>query len=270
MIANWTFENTAEDVAGNFNPSANGVVDITYAASRNAAAGMAATFNGTTSIIEIPNGDQLINTSDFTISFWVKTNSEGITRGHFVMGLGAHYGIQFEIFGGYDGAKFAISYGLQNGSTASEDMWFPSEATDASTGGWQGWDYARSLTQAQMIAMLKDTWLQVTYTYNGSTKKGTLYYNGERMKSFDFNLWPEEDAKRTVTGLKYGGTAPDVVNELAFGFIHSRAGTMWDNEPWGGYDFPDANHFKGQLDDVKIYHKVLTPTEIQLMYASEN
>jgi hypothetical protein len=96
-----------------------------------------------------------------------------------------------------------------------------------------------------------------------------LYYDGEKMKSFSFNLWPEGDAKRTVTGMKYGGVAPAFVNELAFGFIHSRAGTEWDNEPWGGYDFPTANHFRGQLDDIKIYHKVLTPTEIQLMYDSE-
>ncbi len=90
------------------------------------------------------------------------------------------------------------------------------------------------------------------------------------MKSFDFDLWPEEDVKSTVTGMTYAGEEPDVVNELAFGFIHSRAGTMWDNEPWGGYDFTTANHFKGELDDVKIYHKVLTETEIQLMYDSES
>jgi hypothetical protein len=44
---------------------------------------------------------------------------------------------------------------------------------------------------------------------------------------------------------------------------------MWDSEPWGGYDFPDANHFKGQLDDIKIFHKVVTATEVSLMYESE-
>jgi len=49
--------------------------DITYTASRNPAAGMAATFNGTTSLIEIPNGDQLMNTDDFTLSVWVKADS---------------------------------------------------------------------------------------------------------------------------------------------------------------------------------------------------
>lgn len=278
MVAYWTFENTPDDVVGDFDPSASGVVDITYEASRNEEAGLAATFNGNTSIIEIPNGDQLINTSDFTISFWVKTNSEGHVdasgnpAGHFVMGLGAFYGFQYEIFGDYTGSKFAFHYKYGPSATnesGSEDMWFPAEATDNTNGGWQGWDFAKSLSTDEMIGYLKDTWTQVTFTYDGADKRGTLYFNGEKMKSFDFDLWPEGDDKTTVTGLTYAGVAPDVVNELAFGFIHSRAGTMWDSEPWGGYDFPTANHFKGQLDDIKIYHKALTPTEIQLMYDSE-
>jgi hypothetical protein len=96
-----------------------------------------------------------------------------------------------------------------------------------------------------------------------------MYINGEKMKAFDFDLWPDGDAKRGVVGLKYGGVAPEVVNELAFGFIQSRAGTLWDGEPWGGYDFPGANHFGGWLDDVRVFHKVLSETEISLMYASE-
>lgn len=269
-IAYWTFEDSAEDVAGNYNPAPNGVVDVTYEPGRNAEAGTAATFNGTTSIIEIPNGDELITTEDFTLNFWVKTNSQGIDRGHFVIGLGAFFGLQYEIFGDYTGAKFAMRFITADGTSVAEDMWFPSEATDANSGGWQGWDYARSLTPEQMIALLKDNWLHVTLTFDGSARKASLYYNGEIMKSFDFNLWPEGSIQRTVTSMHYGGTAPEVVNELAFGFIQSRAGTLWANEPWGGYQFPDANHFKGQLDDIRIYHKVLTPTEIRLMYESES
>ncbi|HCD51106.1 MAG TPA: hypothetical protein DEQ34_01565, partial [Balneolaceae bacterium] len=116
---------------------------------------------------------------------------------------------------------------------------------------------------------LKDTWTMVTFSFNSSTKVGKMYFNGELMKSFDFNLWPDGDNKQTVTGLYYAGQEPDVVNELAFGFIQSRAGTLWDSESWGGYDFPGANHFKGQLDDIKVYHKTLTDDEIRLMYESE-
>lgn len=269
MIAYWNFEDNANDQVGSWNPKPNGIVDITYTPSRNAKAGKAATFNGTTSIIEIPNGDQLINTQNFTITFWVKTNSQGINHGHFVMGLGAFFGLQYEIFGDYKGSKFAISYELENGDGVSEDMWFPANATDASTGGWQGWDFAKSIPEDQMVGLLKDNWLHVAFTYHGATRKATLYFNGEKMKSFDFDLWPDGDPKRTVKGMKYRGVAPEVLNELAFGFIQSRGGTLWDNEPWGGYDFPDANHFKGQLDDVRIFHKALTATEINLMYNSE-
>lgn len=268
-IAHWTFEGNANDVIGDFDPTADQVVAITYTASRNAAAGTAATFDGDASIIEISNGDQLINASEFTLSFWVKTNSADHTVGHFVMGLGAYYGLQYEIYGGYDGSKFAISYAIPGADGESEDMWFPSLATDNTNGGWQGWTFAKSLTADEMIALLKDNWLQIVYTFDGAAKVGTLYFNGEKMKSFDFNLWPDDAAKKNANAIQYRGMEPDVVNELAFGFIQSRAGTMWDTESWGNYDNPDANHFKGQLDDVRFFHKVLTPTEIQLMYDSE-
>jgi hypothetical protein len=279
LVANWTFEDTPEDVVGDYDPTANGVVDITYTDSRNSEAGKAATFNGNTSIIEIPNGDALINTSDFTISFWVKTNSDGHVdangnpAGHFVIGLGAFYGLQYEISGGYNSSKFAIRYeygASAEGENGAEDMWFPTEATDNTTEGWQGHPYARSLTQAEMEGYLKDTWTMVTYTFDAESREGHMYFNDMLMKSLDFDLWPEGDDKTTVVGLTYAGQEPDVVNEMAFGFIQSRAGTLWDSEPWGGYDNATANHFKGQLDDIKIYHKALTETEIQLMYASES
>ncbi len=266
-IAHWNFENNANDVAGSFNPSANGIVDITYVDSRNTEAGKAASFNGTTSIIEIPNGDQLINTNDFTISFWVKTVPQD--KGHFVMGLGAFWGLQFEIFGGLDGAKFAVRYELADGTTIGEDMWFPSNADYADNGGWQGWDFAKAITPENYVAMVSNQWLHVTLTYNAATKAGILYYNGEKMKSLNFNLWPADAPHRNVVGLKYAGTMPDVNNDLALGFIQSRAGSLWAEEPWGGYNFPEANHFKGQLDDIRIYHKVLSPVEIQLMHDSE-
>ena len=275
VIAYYNFEDNADDQVGTFDPPASGIVDLTYTASRNTAAGKAATFNGTSTIIEIPNGDALINSNDFTIGFWVKANSTGQVdalgnpKGHFVLGLGAYKGIQFEINGAYKEAKFAIQYELADGKTDAEDMWFPMLATDKNSNGWQGCDYAKSLTEAEMIALLKDKWLQVVYTYKASEKQGTLYYNGVKMKSFDFDLWPVDAAKRGAKGLKYAGIAPEFVNELAFGFIHSRAGTMWDTESWGGYGIPTANHFRGQLDDVRIYHKTLTAAEIDLMYKSE-
>jgi len=272
LFAYWPFDGNPNDAVGTFDPTSNQIVSITYGADRKGGAGGAAVFNGDNSIIEISNGSQLINATHFTISFWVKTDPTH-DAGHFVFGLGAYYGIQYEIYGGYDGSKFAIQYDTQDALGAdknvAEDMWFAHSATDNTNGGWQGCTYAKSLTAEQLIAKLKDNWLHIVYTYNGTSKEGTLYYDGVKMKSFDFDLWPEGDDKTKVTGIEYAGAEPDVKNELAFGFIQSRGGTMWDAEGWGGYDFAGANHFKGSLDEFRIFHKALSAQEVTLLYNSE-
>ena len=141
-------------------------------------------------------------------------------------------------------------------------MWFPALADL----GWQGWTYAKSLTAAEMIAKLKDNWYHVVYTYNAPTKVGTLYFDGVKMKSFDFNLWPDGDAKRGVTGLKYAGNVLD--KKWALGFIQGRNNRTISDD-WADYANPANNHFKGQLDDIRIWHKAITENEILLMYNSE-
>lgn len=276
VIAHWTFENSPNDVVGDYDPTADEVVAITYTDSRNAAAGKAATFDGDVSIIEIPNGDVLMNTANFTLSFWMKTNStghvnaDGNPAGYFVIGLSAFYGFQFELNDAFNSCKLAARYELADGTTSSEDLWFNGEGQTRDNGGWQGWDFCKDLRNSGGLdGIMKDKWVHVVCVYNAAERSGVMYLNGEKMKSQDFDLWPDGDAKRGVVGLKYGGTEPEVFPELAFGFIQARDGSLWDSEPWGGYDFPTSNHFKGQLDDIRIFHKALTATEIQLMYDSE-
>jgi hypothetical protein len=261
-IAYFTFENNANDVVGDFDPATADVVDVTYVASHNTAAGQAASFNGSTTIIEIPSGDQLMNTHDFTLSFWVKTNSADKTNGHFVMGLAGWNGFQFEIFGDYGGCKLAVQYDLGDGTSASEDLWFPANGDL----GWQGWTFCKDLTGSGGLAFLiKDKWAHVVCVYNSASKVGTMFINGEKMKSQDFNLWPDGDAKKGVVGLKYNGNATG--NQLALGFIQERD-NMTISDSWANPADPANNHFKGLLDDVIIYHKVVTDNEILLMYNS--
>lgn len=273
MIANWTFEDTSEDIVGSYDPAASAVVDITYSASRNTEAGKAATFNGNTSIIEIPNGDQLVDTDEFTLSIWVKTNSAGHVNenddptGHFVLGLAAFYGLQLEIGGGYDFLKMPNWIALSDGSTrGGGDLFWNGDGKTRDNDGWQGTTFN---DVEDLTTIAKDKWMQVVFVFNGPEKTRSMYVNGELRITHDFSLWPEEATERLVTGMAYGGVEPETYPELAFGFVQSRAGTLWDDQPWGGYDFTTSQHFKGQLDDIKIYHKVLTATEIQLMYASE-
>jgi hypothetical protein len=125
-----------------------------------------------------------------------------------------------------------------------------------------------------MVGLIKDKWVSVVFTFNGnnSARVATLYMNGEKMKEEKFNLPAPYTAAPPLdkaVGLKWAGIPPEVYPTLAFGFVQSRQGSMWANQPWGGYKFPTSNHFGGQLDDVRIFHRALSETEINLMYASE-
>jgi hypothetical protein len=274
QIAFWNFDDNVDDQVGDLNAAANGIIDLTYEDSFKADAGKCGFFNGTTTIVEIPNGDQLTNTTDFTLAFWVKTNSEGHVnengdpKGHFVLGLGAFKGFQFEISGDYSSCKLAATYELDGGTTMGQDLWFNGSGEYNANGGYVGWTFCKDLTNSGGVeALLKDTWAHVVCTFDGTTKIATMYINGEKMKQQDYNLY-DNDMVNTV-GMIWDGDGVEVVNELAFGFIQSRAGTLWDNEPWGGYEFPTANHFGGWLDNVRFFHKALTEQEVDLVYSSE-
>ncbi len=269
-VAYWNFEDNANDQVGSMNPKSDGIVDISYVSSRNTAAGKAAEFNGTTSIIEYANGDALVDTEDFTLSVWVKAMEAG--HGHFVIGLGAYFGFQLEIGASFKDFKMPVMFELADGTTATGgDLAYNGDGLTKDNGGYIGTTFNKE--NAAIDASLKEKWAHITYVYNNETRERSFYLNGELVKTQDHDLFATDagvaDVVASSVGLKYGGSEPDVKNELALGFIQSRGGAMWDAEPWGGYDLPGANHFKGLLDDVRVFHKPLTAVEIGLMYNSE-
>ncbi|MBX7109553.1 MAG: Ig-like domain-containing protein [Chitinophagales bacterium] len=268
-VAYWNFENnTVEQISGMM---ASAEIDLQYATSYNPEEGTAASFNGNTSIVEFPATDTLMNSHDFAISFWVNASSanhEG--RNHWIFGLGAYHGFDFEIAAQFNWCKLAASYELADGTTASEDLYFAADGKTKDNGGWQGWIYCKDLTASGGLAsLLKDKWAHITCVYNSLTKVGCMFINGELMFAQDFDLWPIADPKSTTVGLKYGGLLPDVTNEFALGFNQSRAGTLWDDETWGGYDFSTAYHFEGLLENLHIFHEVLTEADVVLLYDAE-
>lgn len=269
MVAYWNFDGNANDQTGTYNAAANGVIDISYVNGRNSASGKAAQFNGTTSLIQIPNGDQIENSSDFSISFWMKSDTTQ-KRSQFVLGLAGWNGLQFEynsnIYGTQIGqCKLAAQYSYTGGST-SQDLWLDGNGATKDNGGWQGWTFSKNLVANNgtgVNGLLAMQWAQVVCTYDHTTKIGTMYINGQMMKAQDFNLYPAP--LLNATGLKYAGLAAN--NTLVFGFIQDKTSpTIGDS--WADYSVPANNHYKGQLDDVAIYHSVLTPAIITLMYNS--
>ncbi len=273
-VAYWNFDGNANDQMGVYNPSASGVTDITYETGRNSSSGQAAKFNGTTSLIEIPDGDVLENSSDFSLSFWIKDDTTA-KRDQFVMGLAAWYGFQFEynsnIYGTGDRAqigqcKLGATYSISDGTTQSQDLWLDGVGDTKDNGGWQGWTFSKNLVAnggTGVNGLLAQQWAHIVCTYDHTTKLGTLYINGEMMKQQDFNLYPVP--LLNATGLKFDGNAGN--NTLVFGFIQDMVDpTVPDS--WADYSDPANGHFQGLLDDVAIYHSVLTQSLITQMYNS--
>lgn len=262
-LAHWTFENNGNDVVGDYDAASSDIVDITYVTGRNANAGMAASFNGTTSIIEIADGIDFTNTADFALSLWVKPDSAAHHGGNFVLGLSGFNGFQFEL--NKNDGKLAAQYALADGSTASDDTWIDGRGVFGE-GQWPGFTYSKDYTsQGGFAAVVQQKWTHFVIMYNGTTKVGSAYINGELAKSFDFNKWPAGDVKRGVTGMKYK-SQEGVGSKLALGFFTDRSTTAWD---FAMYSNPDHKHYSGLMDDVRIYHKVLTDKEIEVMYNSE-
>ena len=282
VFAYWNFDGNANDQTGVYNAAAGGVIDITYVTGRNASSGQAASFNGTSSLIKIPNGDALDNTSDFSLSFWMKSDTTA-KKHQFVLGLGAAGGFQFEWDSHNDNntsaplenrigwCKFTVQYSLTGGTTANEDLYFPGTAinTTKDNGGWQGSTFSKDLISNNgtgVDGLLVQKWAHVVCTYDHTTKIGTMYINGQEMKAQDFTLYPTTHPLYNATGLKFSASHP-ANNTFVFGFIQDNV------DPFLGgidYDYTNAaaNHFKGLLDDVAIYHSVLTPALITLMYNS--
>jgi hypothetical protein len=276
VIAYWNFEGNANDQTGVYNAITGGVIDVTYVTGRNATSGQAASFNGSTSLIEIPNGDVLENSSDFSISFWMKDDTTA-KRDQFVLGLSASKGFQFEYNSNIYGTgattqigqcKLAAQYSLSGGTSDSQDLWLDGLGGTKDNGSWQGWTFSKNLVANNgtgVNGLLAQQWAHIVCTYDHTTKIGTMYINGQEMKAQDFNLYGTTHSLYNATGLKFAGNPAN--KSLVFGFIQDKVSpTLPDT--WADYTNPANGHFKGLLDDVAIYHTVLTPALITLMYNS--
>ncbi len=168
----------------------------------------------------------------------------------FVLGLAGWYGFQFEYNHQNDHVadltnrigwcKLAVQYSLTGGTSASEDLYFPGSGTGTTkdNGGWQGSTFSKDLISSSgtgVNGLLAQEWAHVVCTYDHTTKIGTMYINGQEMKSQDFTLYPTTHPLYNATGLKFAGNAAN--NTLVFGFIQDQVSpTIPDT--WADYTNP--------------------------------
>lgn len=270
MLSFFDFNGDLEDATGAHTPDAADVDDISFVEDRFGFPGLAASFNGTTSIVEIPNGDDYMVGPSFSISFWIK--ADGTKESHFVLGLAGWYGFQFEIMGGAwtaddKGVKLATRYDITGGLTDAEDTWWNAEPN-----GWQGSTFAKDVAAPDGIDLyFKDKWVHVVCTYDAANKIGRMFVNGEKTREWDFDLWSNPctpPGKCAATGVKFAGNTTGGGEKLALGFIQASQNRIIPDS-WADPADPLNNHFKGLMDDLRIWKASLTETEIQGLYNAE-
>jgi hypothetical protein len=293
QIAYWNFNDNVQDQAGDFDSDVQ--VGLTYAAGRNAAAGKAGVFNGTTSIVEVPNGDELITSSALTLSFWIDLDTASMKangtdrKGHFVMGAGAFNGLQFEINDREEWMKFATQNVVPAPANfKGSDFFFNADgATEATIAADNaGIDNATTVDASYGKVGIRQRingWAHIVFTYDNASGIRTLYINGEKAMEQDFDLLTaangagvgeQELLTETGMGFKPSGVAagqPDYYDtKWNFGFWTSSVSTF---PSWGAtccqYSGTDNNHFKGMLDDARFFHRAISAEEVTLMYNSE-
>ncbi len=264
LVAYWNFNDNTEDQVGDWDPLPSNVIDITYATGRSAAAGKAAVFNGTSSIIEAPRGDLLL-TDKFSFSYWVKIDTTGKKIQFDVIGAGSFYGFASQIYPLYNITNI-IDLENADGTTIFAGFTAPCNGSDRNKAGYEAFpwlSYDKDLTgQGGLVAVLSNKWVNLINVYNGTTRINRLYLNGVLVNEQDYNV--AQSTYPTTVGTKYAGAVGNGGDNLVIGFTQDR-----NSQSITWYLPNEGNRFKGQMDDIRFFNKDLSASEVSLMYNSE-
>jgi hypothetical protein len=269
QLSYFPFSGDMTDAVGTHSPAASDIRNLDYTTDRFGFTGLAGNFNGTTSIVELPNGNQYMANNNLTVSVWI--NADPTKNGQFVLGLAAWKGFYLELSSDWAWIKFLNHYSQAAGGTSSDENWFPGTGLTKDNGGWQGWTVHKDVLPHNGGVgnnYFKGRWAHVVCTYMASNRTATMYINGEKVKQHDFDLWPAADLKRTISGVSYGGNITAGGNKLALGFIQGSQNRSV-LETWADPSDIYSNHFKGAMDDLRIFSVALTDMEVEALYLAE-
>ncbi len=252
------------DITGNATASFQQVGFTTdrFGTANGAASFAGAATPGTGDIVEL-TGSTFINPST-TISVWFQVDPANYASGSKIMfGIATERGYFMEL-SAFDGwMKLATSHKV---NPDPNSHYFGTAWTDPNGSG----THAGAL--AEYTGSIKDflgtTWHQLTMTYDASTEIKTIYVDDIIMLEVSLANPPEWSLTDLAianqadgTGAVVGGIDP----VLTLGFLCSRANTATG---WSDYSTA-TNTFKGALDDMRIWNKALTASEVATLYTSE-
>lgn len=242
---------------------------VSYTTDRFGVANAAASFNGGTAagngdIVEI-SGDGIISPS-ITFSVWFKVTDADYTGSRVMFGLATERGYFLELGGdAIAWMKFATSHKV---NPDPMNHYYGTAWTDPNGDGIAGgqvlYDYEGSISE-----LVKNKWSHLVMTFDASTSVKTIFIDGVKIMQIDINLdtdeWGLADleiaSKADGTGAAIAGIDP----VLTLGYFCSRANTATG---WSVYA-NSTNTFKGAMDDLRIFSKPLTESEVLALYNLE-
>ncbi len=276
MEAYFKLNGDGDDAAGNF--LADAEIDIEYVADRFGNIESAALFNGNTSLIEIPNGDDLFVQESVTISFWmsidttdhINTAGNG-NAGHFILGVGNFHGFQFECNGSANTMKMATTYANPANTETGiggGDVFFNGDGMTGDNGGFIAVEFEQDLTgSGEVKGLLAQKWAHVVWVYDGAENKTHLYINGALMETDNHNL---VEARADYNGLVLRPNDTNTIGtKLALGFSNDRETDNWAGTGFGDYTITTSNHYKGALDDIRFFNAPLSAAEVAELHEAE-
>lgn len=275
-------DGNAEDQLGNY--SIANEAAVTYGEDRFGQAESAAYFDGDATIIEFENGVELISPA-FSLAVWLKVdtvehfNATGDLAGMFAIGMGNFNGWQLELGADrYDqmkvGQKFT-SDDPDNPTTAEDFTIWNLDGTLEEFEVNRGADFEANIPGG-LQGLMVDKWAHLVYVYDQEENKRYFYINGDLVRSTDFDNSTIPKIQQ-ITGMVFAPSEtqdePDDVEyisrRLALGFVHGSDSKMWADTDFGSYQKETSNHYKGGMDDFRVWNSALTAEQVKALYDAE-
>ncbi|MBS1747327.1 MAG: LamG domain-containing protein [Bacteroidetes bacterium] len=197
--------------------------------------GKCAQFDGSKNgFINYPSANDFGQSTNFTISFWINITMAQKDNNHAVGVLA---------FANSDNFWGNITFYADNNTKSPSDSMDLKIHFGASDGG-DNWNFAGYNFGNAWPKMYDGNWHQVAFTYDASSKVGTVYRDGEQ---FD---------QKTDQDIAF--TSP---SQLVLGGFQQAAGITdsYDNNSW-------MAGFPGKMDNVRLYGEALSAADVKSLY----
>lgn len=249
------FGNSITDLTGNATKVSE---QVAYTTDRFGKANSAANFRGATAagngdIVEL-SGTKFISAS-MTVSVWFYINqADYVAPGNKpLLGLAGNNGYFVEIGDGDTNPNWLK---VTTNHTVNPD---PKAHVYATSWG----DFSTTTSGGKVSDLTKTGWHHLVFTNDASTYLKTTYFDGVKVK--ELNLLDATNNEWNLKDMLLNSTLTGVDGKLALGYFASKSNT---NPDWALYSKATST-FKGGMDDLRIFNKALSTSEVAALYAAE-